>query len=76
VPVSGAVRLVLELVVLFGGALALFFARYTVSSIVLAMLIVLHYALSMERISWLLQQHPTRSVALLPASPPEAKYGG
>lgn len=56
IPVSGVIRLGLELVILFGGAYAFYGAGYNIAAILLAILIVAHYALSGERIAWLLQQ--------------------
>ena len=54
--VSGLVRLGLELAVLLGGACAFYMAGCKLTAIGLAVLIVAHYALSGERIAWLLQQ--------------------
>lgn len=56
VPVPGIVRLVLELLVLFGGATAFAAAGYRSAGIVLALAVVIHYALSWDRIVWLLKQ--------------------
>lgn len=56
VPVSGLVRLALELAVLLGGAGAFYWAGHNLVAITLAVLVVIHYALSGERITWLLQQ--------------------
>ena len=56
VPIPGAVRLVLELTILFGGAFAWHQAGYSVVGIVAGALITLHYAFSTDRIFWLLQQ--------------------
>jgi hypothetical protein len=56
VPVSGLLRLGLELAVLLGGAAAFYWAGYTTPALVLAALVALHYALSGERLAWLLQQ--------------------
>jgi len=54
-PVSGFVRLALELAVLLGGACAFYWAGFNLAGIALAVLIAVHYALSGERIAWLLQ---------------------
>lgn len=54
VPVPGALRLLLELVILFGGALAFYLAGQRWVAAGLAILIVAHYAFSRERITWLL----------------------
>ena len=54
VPVPGLIRLVLELIILFGGALAFALSGYREAGIALAVLIALHYAISVERIIWLI----------------------
>ena len=56
VPVPGAVRLALELVILFGGAVGFYVAGYTTTGIIVALLIVISYAFSLDRLSWLLKQ--------------------
>ena len=56
VPVPGWLRLLLEFLVLLGGAWAFYAAGHLIPGVVLAILVVAHYALSMERITWLLQQ--------------------
>ncbi len=56
VRVSGTVRLILELLVLFGGAFALLLAGHGWTALLLAALIAVHYAISIERIGWLLEQ--------------------
>nr|WP_284731674.1 DUF2568 domain-containing protein [Mesorhizobium sp. dw_380] len=56
VPVPGAVRLVLELIILFGGAAGFHAAGYTTSGIIVALLIAISYAFSLDRLSWLLKQ--------------------
>ena len=56
VRVPGAVRLVLELVVLLGGAVAVTWAGVTVFGVVLGVLVVFHYATTMSRTTWLLAQ--------------------
>jgi len=56
VAVSGQIRLVLELAILFGGALAYHLVGFSLTATVLALLILAHYALSLQRITWLLQQ--------------------
>ncbi|MEP6566895.1 MAG: DUF2568 domain-containing protein [Mesorhizobium sp.] len=56
VPVPGAVRLVLELTILFGGAAGFYAAGYTTTGIVVALLITISYAFSLDRLSWLLKQ--------------------
>lgn len=55
-PVSGLVRLLLEFSILFGGAFAYHQSGYSMTAIGLAVLIVVHYVLSGQRIAWLLQQ--------------------
>ncbi len=57
VPVPGVVRLVFELLVLFGGAVALFLAGHGSMALVLAVLVTVHYGLSMERLAWLLERN-------------------
>lgn len=54
VPVSGVVRLLLELAVFAAGAVALWSAGYPRWGIVLAIVVGLHYAVSYDRIRWLL----------------------
>jgi hypothetical protein len=56
VRVPGPVRLVVELVVLLGGAVAVTWAGETVFGVVLAVLVVLHYATTMQRVTWLVAQ--------------------
>ena len=56
IPVSGLVRLSLELAVLLGGAAAFYWAGNHLAGVSLAVLVLLHYALSGARIAWLLQQ--------------------
>lgn len=56
VRVPGAVRLVLELVVLLGGAVAVTWAGVTAFGVVLGVLVVFHYATTMRRTTWLLAQ--------------------
>jgi hypothetical protein len=54
--VPGTVRLVVELVVLLGGAVAVTWAGETVFGVVLALLVVGHYATTMPRVTWLVSQ--------------------
>lgn len=54
VPVSGRVRLGLELV-FFATAVALFWAVDSMLAVVLGSLVVIHYGLSLDRIRWLLK---------------------
>ncbi len=56
VPVPGIVRLCLEWVVLFGGALAFYAAGLSVAGVALAVLVAIHNALSADRLRWLLVQ--------------------
>ncbi len=56
VPVPGLARLGLELVILLGGGLAFHYAGHSLAGIALVALVLLHYALSVERLTWLLQQ--------------------
>ena len=56
IPVPGILRLMLELVILLGGAYAYYQSGYSLPAAALTILVILHYALSGERIMWLLQQ--------------------
>lgn len=56
VPVPGIVRLCLEWGVLFGGALAFHAVGLSAVGLALALLVVVHYALSADRLVWLLAQ--------------------
>jgi hypothetical protein len=49
----GAVRLVLELTVFFGGAAALFVAGARIPAVVFAVVLVTYHAASSDRIGWL-----------------------
>ena len=55
VVVPGAIRLLLELLILFGGAAAFYLSGYPKSSIAMAALIAVHYGFSVQRILWLLR---------------------
>lgn len=54
VPVPGWVRLLLELAVLTAAAIGWFAVGASVVGIILATAVVVHYAVSYDRISWLL----------------------
>ena len=56
VAVPGWVRLALEILVLGGGALALHHAGFERAGLVFAVLAGLHYAISYDRIAWLLRR--------------------
>ena len=56
VPVPGIARLVLELAILGFAAWALYAAGQPVLGLVLAIGVVAHYALSYDRVAWLLRQ--------------------
>lgn len=56
VPVPGTVRLVLELVFFGFAAWALYDAGSTVLSVILSIVVVVHYAVSYDRIVWLIKQ--------------------
>lgn len=56
IPVSGLIRLALEIAILLGGALSFYLAGFRLAGASLALLIALHYALSGPRVTWLLQQ--------------------
>lgn len=53
IPVPGLVRLGLELVILLGGGSAFCFAGYQFAGTMLIVLVLLHYALSLDRVRWL-----------------------
>ncbi|MGH1494001.1 MAG: YrdB family protein [Acidimicrobiales bacterium] len=55
VEVSGWTRLVIELLILGGGALGFAIAGYREIGIVLLALIIFHYAASTSRLRWLIQ---------------------
>lgn len=57
VPVSGVVRLILELLLLLGGAVALYLAGHGWMALLLAALIAVHYGFSIERLAWLLEKN-------------------
>nr|WP_246811690.1 YrdB family protein [Mesorhizobium silamurunense] len=56
VPIPGVVRLVLELAILFGGALGFYAAGYKTTAIIVALLVAVSYALSLDRLGWLVKQ--------------------
>jgi Protein of unknown function (DUF2568) len=56
VRVPGTVRLVIELVVLLGGAVAVTWAGETAFGVVLGLLVAGHYATTMQRVTWLVSQ--------------------
>lgn len=56
VPVPGLVRLVLELALFAFAAWALYDAGQPTLALILAAIVIIHYALSYDRISWLLRQ--------------------
>ncbi|MGX7874881.1 YrdB family protein [Mesorhizobium sp. ORM6] len=56
VPVPGTVRLALELAILFSGAAGFHLADYSVMGIAVAVLVAISYALSLDRLRWLLRQ--------------------
>lgn len=56
VPVPGVVRLVLELLILGGGAWGFYAAGFGRVAVVLAAVVVIHYIVSYDRIGWLLGQ--------------------
>lgn len=55
IEVDGLVRLVLELVILGGGAAAVAFAARPELGILFALAIVGHYLVSVDRVAWLVQ---------------------
>lgn len=56
VPVPGAVRLALELALFGGAALALHTAGHARLAVVLGAVVLVHYAVSWDRIGWLLSR--------------------
>lgn len=56
VPVSGTVRLLLELSFFGAAALALYDAGQPILALILAGVTLLHYALSYDRVAWLVRQ--------------------
>ena len=56
IPVSGLIRLSLELAILFAGAAAFYWSGHDLAGISLAVLVLLHYAASGARTARLLQQ--------------------
>ncbi|WP_117212476.1 DUF2568 domain-containing protein [Allorhizocola rhizosphaerae] len=56
VPVSGIVRLFVEVAVIIGGAVALIASGYELAGYVLGGLFVLHLAFSPDRLNWLAKQ--------------------
>lgn len=60
VPVHGVLRLVLELCLFGFGAWALFDAGSTVLALILVGLTIVHYALSCDRVAWLVRQVGTK----------------
>ena len=60
IPISGRLRLAIEFVILGGGIMSFALAGRTITAAVLAALLVLHYALSRDRIDWLLRRWERR----------------
>lgn len=56
VVVPGWLRLMIELIILFGGAYALYLTGYARIGVLVAALIVVHYLWGYERIAWLLSR--------------------
>ena len=56
VPVPGVVRLALELVLFAGAVLVLLDAGYETAGVALAIVTLLHYLASYDRVAWLLQR--------------------
>lgn len=56
VPVPGIVRLLLELAIFAFAAWALYAAGQPVLGLILAVLVLIHYVLSPDRITWLVRQ--------------------
>lgn len=55
VAIPGYLRLLLELFLLGSGVIALYAAGRTTPALILAALLLLHYAISYDRIAWLLR---------------------
>ncbi|MEW6632293.1 MAG: DUF2568 domain-containing protein [Pseudomonadota bacterium] len=56
VPVPGSMRLVLELVILFCGVGGFYAAGFTTTGRIVALLVIISYAFSLDRLRWLLKQ--------------------
>jgi hypothetical protein len=56
IPVPGVVRLVLELVNFAYAAWALYDADLPLAGLILAVLVIVHYILSYDRVTWLVRQ--------------------
>ena len=56
VPVNGWIRLAVELLVLGGGAVAIWYAGQPALAVGYAALVVIQYATSLERVGWLVEQ--------------------
>lgn len=56
VPVPGIIRLALELAIFAFAAWALYDAGNSLLALILAAVVIVHYALSYDRIAWLLKQ--------------------
>ena len=78
VPTPGALRLLLEVVVLFGGAVLLFLAGQPLWASALTVALVAYHAVSWDRIAWLLRRDtglPAEDDAALPpdTTPPAGR---
>ncbi|NEW40170.1 YrdB family protein [Nocardia cyriacigeorgica] len=60
IPVDGRVRLLVEMVVLFGGALALWAADLPRWALAFAAILVAYHAVAYDRIHWLISSGGTR----------------
>lgn len=56
VPVPGIIRLALELALFAFAAWALYDAGLTLLSLIMAALVIVHYAISYDRLAWLIKQ--------------------
>jgi len=56
IPIPGAIRLLMELSFFAVGVMALIASQRTTAGIILATVMLLHYAISYDRIFWLLRQ--------------------
>lgn len=54
--VTGVVRLILELTILSTGAFALYYGGFVKPSYIYISLVIIHYAISYDRVVWLIKQ--------------------
>lgn len=56
VPTAGPVRLLIELLLFGISVVALLLSGYTLSALIYGIAIIIHYALSLDRVKWLLHK--------------------